>query len=321
MSKLAISYQDIIAAQNTIKHVVNKTPVFTSRQADAKTGAKLYFKCENFQRMGAFKFRGAYNALSQLTKAQKQAGVVTFSSGNHAQAIALSANLLGIKSLIVMPEDAPQIKVEATKGYGGEVVFYDRYTQDREAIGKRYVEEQKMTLIPPFDHPHVMAGQGTATKELFDQVGELDLLVSPIGGGGLISGAAMVAKTLNPKCKVIGVEPEKGNDAQQSLEQGKIVKIEVPKTIADGAQTQFIGKKCFPVIQQLVDEIVNVTDSEIIETMKFLAGRMKMIVEPTGCMPTAAIFNNKIDVAGKKVGLILSGGNIDLDSFASMIKG
>ena len=321
MSNLAISYQDVLAAHQAIKNVVNKTPVFTSRQADSKTGAQLYFKCENFQRMGAFKFRGAYYALSQLNKSQRQAGVVTFSSGNHAQAIALSAKLLGIRSLIVMPEDAPQIKVEATKGYGGEVVFYDRYTEDREAIGKKYVEQQNMTLIPPFDHPHVMAGQGTATKELFDHVGELDLLVSPIGGGGLISGAAMVAKTLNPKCKIIGVEPEKGNDAQQSLQQGKIVTIEVPKTIADGAQTQFIGKNCFPVIQELVDDIVTVTDSEIIETMKFFAGRMKMIVEPTGCMSAAAVFNKKFDAYGKKIGLILSGGNIDLDSFATLVKG
>jgi threonine dehydratase len=321
MNELAISFDDVQKAHDRILNIANRTPVLTSRYANSLTGAELFFKCENFQRVGAFKFRGAYNAISQFTPEQKAAGVVTFSSGNHAQAIALSANLLGVKAMIVMPSDAPKIKVAATRGYGADVVFYDRYKEDREAIGKQIMEERKMTLIPPYDHPHVMAGQGTAAKELIEDVGKLDMLLAPVGGGGLISGCATAAKAMIPGCTIIGVEPEAGNDAQQSLRDGKIIHIEVPKTIADGAQTQHLGQYTFPVMQHLVDDILTVADSELIEAMNFFAGRMKIVVEPTGCLGAAAVFGKHLEVRGKRIGVILSGGNIDLMSFASMIRG
>jgi threo-3-hydroxy-L-aspartate ammonia-lyase len=319
MNRLAISFEDIVRAQERISGVAHRTPVLTSTYADSLTGAKLFFKCENFQRMGAFKFRGAYNAISQFTSDQRARGVVTFSSGNHAQAVALSACLLGVKSVIVMPADAPPIKIAATRGYGGEVVLYDRYTEDREAIGKRIVEERQMTLVPPYDHPHVMAGQGTAAKELIEDAGPLDLLVVPVGGGGLLSGCAVAAKSMSPGCTVIGVEPEAGNDAQRSLRTGQIVHIDVPQTIADGAQTQHVGQYTFPVMQQMVDDILTVTDQELIEAMKFFASRMKILVEPTGCLGAAVALGHQLEVRGKRVGIILSGGNIDLTRFASMV--
>lgn len=319
MQKLAISFDDVVNAHECISGVANRTPVLTSRYANSLTGAELYFKCENFQRVGAFKFRGAYNAISQFTPEQRANGVATFSSGNHAQAIALSGSLLGVKSLVVMPEDAPEIKVSATRGYGAEVVFYDRYTEDREAIGKSIVAKRKMTLIPPYDHPHIIAGQGTTAKELIEEVRELDILFVPVGGGGLISGCATAAKSLLPRCKVIGIEPEAGNDAQQSFRSGKIVHIDVPQTIADGAQTEHVGQDTFPIIQHLVDEIMTVTDPELIETMNFFASRMKILVEPTGCLGAAAAFNRKLDIKDKRVGVILSGGNIDLKRFAAMV--
>lgn len=321
MNQLAISFEDVAHAHERISGVAHRTPVLSSTYANSLVGAELYFKCENFQRMGAFKFRGAYNAVSQFTPEQRAGGVVAFSSGNHAQAIALSACLLGVKSVIVMPSDAPDIKIAATRGYGGDVVLYDRYTEDREAIGKRIVEERKMTLIPPYDHPHVMAGQGTAAKELIEDVGRIDVLIVPVGGGGLISGCAVAAKAMSPGCSVLGVEPEAGSDAQQSLRSGRIVHIDVPRTIADGAQTQHLGQYTFPVIQDLVDDILTVSDHELIETMKFFAGRMKIVVEPTGCLGAAAAFSRGLDLGGKRVGIILSGGNIDLTRFASMVQG
>ena len=321
MTALPISFADVVAAHERIRGVAHQTPVLTSATADALTGATLFFKCENFQRMGAFKFRGAYNAISQFTPEQKASGVITFSSGNHAQAIALSARLLGVKAVIVMPEDAPAIKVEATRGYGGEVIFYNRYTEDREAIGKRLAAERGLTLIPPYDHPHVMAGQGTAAKELIEQAGELDLLLVCLGGGGLLSGCAVAAKAMNPACKVIGVEPEAGNDGQRSFRSGEIVHIDTPKTIADGAQTQHLGNYTFPVIRELVDDIVTVSDAELVDTMAFLAGRMKVVAEPTGCLAAAAALHGKVDVAGKRVGIIVSGGNVDLQRFAALIQG
>jgi len=319
MTSLAISFQDILNAQQILTGVVNKTPVMTSSYANSRTGAKLFFKCENFQKMGAFKFRGAYYALSRFTSEQKANGVVAFSSGNHAQAIALAATTLGIRSVIVMPSDAPKIKVAATKGYGGEVIFYDRYKEDREAISQQIMQERKMTLIPPFDHPDVMAGQGTVAKELIDEVEQLDLLITPVGGGGLISGSAVAVKAMLPQCKVIGVEPEAGNDAQRSFQSGEIIQIDVPQTIADGAQNQYVGKQNFPVIKNLVDEILTVSDKELVDSMKFFASRMKIIVEPTGCLGAAAAFSNQLDLKGKRVGVILSGGNVDLVRFASMI--
>lgn len=320
MSTLPITFEDVAAAHERIRGVAHSTPVMTSRTANALAGAELFFKCENFQRMGAFKFRGAYNAIAQFTPEQKKGGVITFSSGNHAQAIALSAQLLGVKAVIVMPHDAPAVKVEATRGYGGEVVFYDRYTEDREALGKRLAEEGGLTLIPPYDHPHVMAGQGTAAKELFEEAGELDVLLTPLGGGGLLSGCATAAHALAPRCTVIGVEPEAGNDGQRSFQSGEIVHIDTPRTIADGAQTQHLGNYTFAVIRERVQEIVTVSDAELVETMKFFASRMKLVVEPTGCLAAAAVLQRKVDVRGKRVGIVISGGNVDLLRFADLVK-
>jgi threonine dehydratase len=319
MTELAISFADVTAAHERIRGKAHRTPVLTSETADALTGARLLFKCENLQRMGAFKFRGAYNAIAQFTPEQKSGGVIAFSSGNHAQAIALAARLQGIKAVIVMPEDAPAVKIAATRGYGGEVVFYDRYKEDREALGRRLAAERGLTLIPPYDHPHVMAGQGTAAKELIEDAGELDLLVVCLGGGGLLSGCAVAARAMNPKVTIVGVEPEAGDDGLRSFRTGKIVHIDTPKTIADGAQTQHLGEHTFPVIRRLVDDIVTVSDAELVEAMKFFAGRMKMIVEPTGCLAAAAVFNRKFPVQGKKIGVLLSGGNIDLTRFAELI--
>ena len=320
MSTLPITFEDVVAAHDRLRGVAHRTPVLTSRTANERTGAQLFFKCENLQRMGAFKFRGAYNAIAQFTPEQKAAGVITFSSGNHAQAIALSASLLGVKSVIVMPYDAPAVKVEATRGYGGEIVFYDRYTEDREALGQRLAAERGLTLIPPYDHAHVMAGQGTAAKELFEEAGELDLLLTPLGGGGLLSGCATAAHALAPACAVIGVEPEAGNDGQRSLQTGKIVHIDTPKTLADGAQTQHLGNLTFDVIRERVSEIVTVSDAELVDTMKFFASRMKIVVEPTGCLAAAAVLHGKVDVRGKRVGVLISGGNVDLLRFAELVQ-
>lgn len=318
---LAITYGDVVAAHDRIREAAHRTPVLTSRTADAMTGASLFFKAENFQRMGAFKFRGAYNAISQFTAEQKRAGVLAFSSGNHAQAIALSARELGVPAVILMPQDAPQMKIDATRGYGAEVILYDRYQEDREALSKRLASERGMTLIPPYDHPHVMAGQGTATKELIEDAGELDTLVVCLGGGGLLSGSAIAARALNPNIEIYGVEPEAGNDGQQSFRSGAIVHIDTPRTIADGAQTQHLGALTFPVIRSLVDDILTVTDDELVKTMQFFASRMKIVVEPTGCLAAAAVLQEKIDVRGKRVGILLSGGNVDMARFAKLTLG
>ena len=318
---LAITYADVVAAHDRIREAAHRTPVLTSRTADAMTGASLFFKAENFQRMGAFKFRGAFNAISQFTAEQKRGGVLAFSSGNHAQAIALSARELGVPAVILMPQDAPQMKIDATRGYGAEVILFDRYKEDREALSRQLAQERGMTLIPPYDHPHVMAGQGTATKELIEDVGELDTLVVCLGGGGLLSGSAIAARALNPEIEIFGIEPEAANDAQQSFRTGKIVHIETPRTIADGAQTQHLGELTFPVIRSLVDDILTVTDDELVQTMKFFASRMKIVVEPTGCLAAAAVLQGKLDVRGKRVGVIVSGGNIDLERFAKLTLG
>ena len=319
MSELAISFDDIAAAHDRIRAEAHRTPVLTSTTADGRVGGQLFFKCENFQRMGAFKFRGAYNAIAQFTPAQRAGGVVAFSSGNHAQGIALSARILGVKAVILMPTDAPAIKVAATRGYGAEVVLYDRYGEDRDAIGTRLADERGLTLISPYDHPHVMAGQGTVAKELIEEVGPLDVLITPLGGGGLLSGCATAAKAMSPGCSVIGVEPEAGNDGQQSFRSGRIVRIDTPKTIADGAQTQFLGQYTFPVIRQRVDDVLTVSDAELAAAMKFFAIRMKMIVEPTGCLGAAAAFGGQLDLRGKRVGIVLSGGNVDMARFAGLI--
>ena len=321
MTALAIAFSDIAAAAQRLAGVANRTPVLRSRTADERCGAQVFFKAEHLQRMGAFKFRGAYNALVQFSPAQRRTGALAFSSGNHAQAIALSARLLGMPSVIVMPQDAPAAKVAATRGYqagqpGSEVVLYDRYTEDRAAIGARLAAERGMTLIPPFDHPQVMAGQGTAALELIDEVGHLDALLVCVGGGGLISGSAVAATHRLPGIEVIGVEPEAGNDTQQSLAAGRIVSIAVPQTIADGAQTPSSGALTFPVIQALVRRIVTVSDTQLVRSMQFFAQRMKQVVEPTGCLGAAALLEGVVDLRGQRVGVILSGGNVDLPLYA-----
>jgi threonine dehydratase len=315
------TYDDVAAAARRIDGHAHRTPVLTSRTADEELGARVFFKCENFQRMGAFKFRGAFNALSRFDAAQRKAGVVAFSSGNHAQAIALSARLLGMPATIVMPRDAPAAKIAATRGYGGEVVLYDRYTEDREAIGRKLAFERGLTLIPPYDHPDVIAGQGTAAKELFEEVGALDALFVCLGGGGLLSGTALSTRALSPRTKLYGVEPEAGNDFQQSFRKGAIVSIAVPQTIADGAQTQAPGKHTFAIVRRDVDDILTATDAELIDAMRFFATRMKMIVEPTGALSFAAARNAKAGLPGQRVGVLISGGNVDLERFCALVAG
>ena len=313
------TFDDILAASQRIAGQAHRTPVMTSRTIDGEVGARLFFKCENFQRMGAFKFRGGFNALSRFDEAQRKAGVVTFSSGNHAQAIALAARILGIPASILMPHDAPVAKMDATRGYGANVIVYDRYTEDREALGRQLADGRGMTLIPPYDHPDVITGQGTAARELFDDVGELDYLFVPTGGGGLLSGSCLAAGALSPGCKVYGVEPAAGNDGQQSLAAGKIVHIETPRTIADGAQTQHLGNYTFAIIRRDAAGIVTATDDELVECMRFFASRMKMIVEPTGCLGLAGVRSGKVDVRGKRVGIVISGGNVDLQRFTQLV--
>lgn len=324
---LAIAYADVAAAAARLAGHAHRTPVVTSTTLDTLTGARVFLKCENLQRMGAFKFRGAYNALAQFTPAQRQAGVIAYSSGNHAQAIALSARLLGMPSVIVMPQDSPAAKLAATRGYqqgqaGSEVLLYDRYTEDREAIGRRLAQERGMTLVPPYDHPQVMAGQGTAALELLEQTaagGALDLLLVCVGGGGLISGCAVAARHLNPGIRIVGVEPEAGNDTQQSLALGRIVHIDTPRTIADGAQTQHSGALTFPVIQRLVESIVTVSDAQLVQAMRFAAERMKQVIEPTGGLGLAALLAGVVRAPGLRVGVIVSGGNVDIPRYAALL--
>ena len=311
------SYDDVAAAARRLEGHAHRTPVLTSSMLDAELGARVYFKCENFQRMGAFKFRGAFNALSRFDARQRKAGVVAFSSGNHAQAIALSARLLGMPATIVMPHDAPAAKVAATQGYGGHVVFYDRYREDREAISARLSEQHGMTLIPPYDHADVIAGQGTAAKELFDEAGPLDALFVCLGGGGLLSGSALATRALSPHARLYGVEPEAGNDGQQSLRSGAIVHIDTPQTIADGAQTQHLGALTFEIIRRDVNDILTASDAELVNAMRWFAARMKMIVEPTGCLGFAAARQQALQ--GLRVGVIVSGGNVDMARFCALL--
>ena len=324
LAPLAITPEDVMAASLRLAGIAHRTPVMTSRTADQRTASQVFFKCENLQRMGSFKFRGAYNALAQFSAEQRAGGVIAFSSGNHAQAIALSARMLGMASVIVMPADSPAAKLAATREVqagqaGSEVVLYDRYTEDREALGRRLATERRMTLIPPYDHPQVMAGQGTAAAELIEEVGPLDLLLVCLGGGGLIAGCAVAAHAMSPGVRVIGVEPEAGNDVQQSLAAGRIVHIETPKTLADGAQTQHCGTLTFPVIQRLVEQVVTVTDAQLVRSMRFLAERMKLVVEPTGCLAAAALLEGVLKAPGQRVGVILSGGNVDLARYARLL--
>jgi len=313
------TYDDVKRAAKIIEGHAHRTPVLTSETADQLAGAKIFFKCENFQRMGAFKFRGAFNALSRFSAEQRAAGVVAFSSGNHAQAIALSARMLGIKATIVMPLDAPTSKVAATKGYGGTIVTYDRYREDREAIGADLAKRHGMTLIPPYDHPDVIAGQGTAAMELLDEVGPLDALFVCLGGGGLLSGSALAARSLSPAIRIFGVEPAAGNDGQLSLRSGQLVTIEPPVTIADGAQTLHLGSLPFDIIRREVEDIVTVSDAELVNCMRFFATRMKIVVEPTGCLAYAGLRAVSSKFAGRRIGVIVSGGNVDMERFNQLL--
>ena len=314
----AVSYADIEAAARRLEGVAHRTPVVTSSQFDERAGCHAFFKCENLQRMGAFKFRGAYNALSLLTPEARRRGVVAFSSGNHAQAVALAGRLLGIAATIVMPADAPAVKVAATKGYGAKVVFYDRNAgESREAVAKKIADESGATVVPPFDSPHIVAGQGTAAKELVEETGPLDFLFVPTGGAGLLSGCAIAARALSPGIRVIGAEPAAGDDAARSFRTKTLQRVENPQTIADGARTESMGAVTFPLVLQNVQDIVTVTDAQIVEAMRFLWERMKLVVEPTGALAAAAVLSGTPDVRGKRVGIILSGGNVDLKAIAA----
>lgn len=307
-----VTFGDVAQAHERIRGAVHRTPVLRSATIDARTGATVFFKPENLQRMGAFKIRGGYNALSQLSAEERKRGVVAFSSGNHAQAVALAGRLLGIPATIVMPIDAPRVKLEATRGYGAQVVSYDASNEDRQKIAEKLAAERGLTLIPPFDHPHIVAGQGTAAKELIEDAGPLDLLLVPCGGGGLLSGCAVAAKHLSPGCRVIGVEPAAGDDGLRSFRSGKLETIGLPDTIADGARTMALGHLTFALIRRHVDDFLTVTDEDLLKWMFFLWERMKVVVEPTGMLAAAALLEGKIEAKGKRVGVVLSGGNVDL---------
>lgn len=321
MSQFAITFDDVKAAAGRLAGVAHRTPVLTSRTVDGLTGYRVCFKCENFQRGGSFKFRGAYNALSQLSAAERKRGVVAFSSGNHAQGVAYAAKLLDIPAAIVMPTDAPQTKLAGTRGYGAEIIFYDRLREDRVAIARRVADERGATVIPSFDHPHIMAGQGTAALEFLQQVPDLEALLTPIGGGGLLSGCATATRALNPAIRLYGVETETSNDWQLSFQAGERVKIDPPDTIADGIRTQQPGVLTFPVVRALVDDILLVSEAEVVEAMTFLLLRMKILVEPTGAVGPAAVLKQRAGRPGLKVGVIISGGNVDPPVLAQALGG
>jgi threonine dehydratase len=316
---LPVSYPDVVAAAERLAGVAHRTPVLTSRTVDARAGAQVFFKCENFQRMGAFKFRGAYNALAQLSEEAKRRGVLAYSSGNHAQAIALAGRLLGIRTTIVMPDDAPAVKLAATRGYGGEVITYDKHATTREALGTAIARERGLTVIPPYDHPHVVAGQGTAAMELIEEVGALDWLFVCCGGGGLLSGCAIAAAQLSPGCKVVGVEPEAGDDATRSFRTKTLQTVHNPDTIADGARTPSLGKVTFPLVLAYVHDMMTVSDPELLDAMLYVWERMKIVVEPTGALAAAGLFKGAHDVRGKRVGVVISGGNVDLTAICRLI--
>jgi threonine dehydratase len=316
---LPVKYADIEAAAARLAGHAHRTPVLTSRTVDARLGAEVFFKCENFQCIGAFKFRGAYNALSQLSDAERRRGVLTFSSGNHAQAVALAGRRLGIRTVIVMPEDAPPVKLAATRGYGAEVVTYDTRQTTRDALGAQIAAERELTVVPPYDHAHVVAGQGTAAKELIEDRGPLDWLFVPCGGGGLLSGCAVASKHLNPDCRVIGVEPAAGDDATRSFRTKTLQTVKDPDTIADGARTSSLGKITYPLVLRYVDDMLTVTDAELLKTMFYLWERMKIIVEPTGALAACALLEKKLDAKGRRVGVVLSGGNVDVKAMAALL--
>jgi threonine dehydratase len=316
----AINLNDVRLAAERISGVANRTPVITSRTLDAQVGGRVYLKCENLQRGGSFKFRGAYNRLAALSPAERARGVVAFSSGNHAQGVALAARELGVRATIVMPTDAPAPKVEATLSYGAEIVRYDRLTEDREAIARRLADERELALVPPYDHPLIMAGQGTAALELIEDIGPLDWLLTPLGGGGLLSGTATVATTLNPRTKVVGVETETSDDWVQSLAAGHPVRIPPPNTIADGIRTQQPGALTFPIVQHLVHAVMTVTDEEVLSAMRYTLLRLKLLVEPTGAVPLALLLSGRLELESARIGVIVSGGNADPSVIAEALR-
>lgn len=318
-SAAELSIEDVRAAAQRLRGIAHRTPVLTSATLDDRAGGRIFLKCENFQRMGAFKFRGAYNRLVQLDDTQRRGGVVAFSSGNHAQGVALAAKLLGVRAAIIMPEDAPKSKIAATQGYGAEVILYDRYRSHREEIAQGLCDERGAVMVSPFNDRDIIAGAGTAALELLEEQPDLDNIVTPVGGGGLLSGSCLAAHGTNPAIAMYGVEPEAGNDAQQSLQKGEIVHIGVPRTIADGLQTQAPGSLTFPIMREHVREIVTVSDDELKEAMRFAFERMKLVMEPSGAASLAAVLTGKIPVSGKRTGIVISGGNVDLDRFTSLL--
>ena len=316
---LAVGFSDITDAARRLAGHAHRTPVVTSRSVDERTGARVFFKCENLQRGGAFKFRGAYNALAQLTREERERGVVAYSSGNHAQAVALAGRMLGVPALIVMPSDAPAVKIDATRAYGAEVVLYDRMRDDRETIARQLTLTRGLTLVPPFDHPHIVAGQGTAALELIEETGPLDLLLVPCGGGGLLTGCAIAARSLAPEIRVIGVEPAAGDDVARSFRTGTVQSVRNPDTIADGARTHSPGAVTFPLIMHYVSDVLTVDDRELLRAMWYLWERLKLVVEPTGALGAAALLEGRIEAAGRRVGIVLSGGNADLKQLCRLL--
>jgi threonine dehydratase len=315
-----VTWDDVVDARDRLRGIAHRTPVVTSSQLDDRLGASVFVKCESFQRVGAFKFRGAYNAISRIPDADRERGVLTYSSGNHAQAVALACRLLGISATIVMPTNAPRVKRAATEGYGARIVEYDPATAKREEIARAIQKEASPTLIPPFDHPHIVAGQGTAAMELLEDTGPLDVLLVPCGGGGLLSGSSISARQLSPRCRVIGVEPEGADDAARSFRSGTLQRCDHPQTIADGARTPALGEIPFEIIRRNVDDIVTVSDPQIVTAMRFLWERMKLVVEPTGALGLAAALAGRVRVSGERVGVIVSGGNVDLSEAAELLR-
>jgi len=316
----AVTFDDVVDAARRLDGVAHRTPVATSRTLDARLGASLFLKCENLQRGGAFKFRGAFNAISRLTEEERRRGVLAYSSGNHAQAVALVARLLGAPATLVMPEDAPAVKRRAVEAYGAQVVAIDPARQDRVEVAEALRRAGGLALVPPFDHPHVIAGQGTAARELLEDVGELDLLLVCCGGGGLLSGSALAVKALRPACRVVGVEPEAGDDATRSFRTGVLQTVKNPATIADGARTPSLGELTFPIVRRLVDDMVTVSDADLVHAMRLCWERLKLVVEPTGALALAAALRGRVAVAGKRVGVMLSGGNVDLVAALELFK-
>jgi threonine dehydratase len=314
-----VTYDDVVQAARRLEGVAHRTPVATSRTLDERLGARLFLKCESLQRAGAFKFRGAYNAVARLSGAERARGILTYSSGNHAQAIALASRLLGARATIVMPANAPAAKRRATEGYGARVVSYDAATQKREEVAERLRAEGDPVLVPPYDHADVIAGQGTAAKELFEDAGEMDLLLVCCGGGGLLSGSALSARALSPRCRVVGVEPEAADDATRSFRTGVLHTVTNPSTIADGARTPSLGALTFPLVRANVDDMTTVSDDDLVHAMRFVWERMKLVVEPTGVLGLAAALRGRVDVAGRRVGVILSGGNVDLSQALELL--